>query len=209
MTNNELKIILSVQDKATKIINKSINTIKAKMKGFAENVKKNWMAIGASIVASFLAVKKAWEGLKLVAKIQQTEGAFKSLAKSFGVSADSIISDLRDASVGTMTTMELMEKASKAMVLGLNPEQFGKLMEISRASARATGESINFMFDSIVMGIGRQSRMILDNLGIIVKVGEANEIYAKAVNKTVCSINRCRKKTSIYERYIISRRKYY
>ena len=67
-------------------------------------------------------------------------------------------------------------------------------MEISRASARAFGESVGFMFDSIVKGIGRQSKLILDNLGIIVSAEDAYRKYAASIGKSKDQLTEMEKK---------------
>jgi len=59
------------------------------------------------------------------------------------------------------------------------------LLEIARVQARATGESVDYLFDSLVNGIKRSSPRLIDNTGLVLQVGEANEAYARALGKTV------------------------
>jgi hypothetical protein len=49
-------------------------------------------------------------------------------------------------------------------------------------------------FEDIVKAVGRQSAMILDNLGIIVQVGDANERYATQLGKTASQLTDAEKK---------------
>src|SRR5690606_38205575 len=67
--------------------------------------------------------------------------------------------------------------------------QFGqklpKLLEIARAQARATRQSVDFLYQSIITGIKRGSPLLIDNIGLVLKVGEANQAYAESVGKTV------------------------
>jgi hypothetical protein len=61
------------------------------------------------------------------------------------------------------------------------------LMEIAKA-ANAVNPTLGttaFMYESITAGIKRNSPLILDNLGIVVKVGEAQQNYATKLGKTV------------------------
>jgi len=55
------------------------------------------------------------------------------------------------------------------------PEAMGMLSKV----AAATGEDIGFLLDSLVVGVGRLSPMILDNLGIQVSLAEATERAAE------------------------------
>ena len=80
------------------------------------------------------------------------------------------------------------------MLLGIDPNKFVKLMEIARAASKATGDTITKSFEDITIGIGRQSRMILDNLGIIVKVDDANKKYAKTLGISASALTDTQKK---------------
>lgn len=191
MVAEELKLVVKAEvDKAISDLRGfQGQTDKAKdaITGMAKSVG-NWIkGIGLAVVSvqSFdKALKFAFDSAKLYAQARQIETSFENIAESAGVSAAALVSSMRKASKGTMDTVSLMKNAARANLFGLPLEKMGELMEIARASAMATGQSVEFMFDSIVTGIGRASPMILDNLGIIVKVGDANDKYAKSLGKT-------------------------
>ena len=190
MSNKQLSIILKLRDEATK----RLEGVRGSLQRFANSWKKNWLAITAAITASIMALHKAWELMELGAKAEQQKQAFKNLAASLGMSADKIIEDLRRMSGETMSTSQIMEKASQAMILGIDPTKLAKMMEISRASARAFGKDVGFMFESIAVGVGRQSKLILDNLGIIVSAGDAYEKYAKTLGKSTKELTEMERK---------------
>jgi len=190
MTNKELSIILRLRDEASK----RLEGVRGNLQRFANYWKKNWLAITAAITASIMALRKAWELMELGAKVEQQKQAFENLASSLGVSSEQIIKDLRKMSGETMSTAEIMGKASQAMILGIDPTKLAKMMEISRASARAFGKDVGFMFESIAIGVGRQSKLILDNLGIIVSAGDAYEKYAKSIGKSTKELTEMERK---------------
>ncbi|MDD3087738.1 MAG: hypothetical protein PHP89_04155 [Candidatus Omnitrophica bacterium] len=181
MNNKELSIILRLRDEASK----RLEGVRGNLQRFANSWKRNWLAITASVTAAVMALRKAWELMELGAKAEQQKQAFENLATSVGMSADKIITDLRKMSGETLSTAQIMEKASQAMILGIDPTKLSKMMEIARASARAFGKDVGFMFESIAIGVGRQSKLVLDNLGIIVSAGEAYEKYAQTIGKSV------------------------
>lgn len=190
MSNKELSIILRLRDEATK----RLQGVRGNLQRFANAWKKNWLAITAAITASIMALRKAWELMELGAKVEQQKQAFENLASSLGMSSEQIIKDLRKMSGETMSTAEIMGKASQAMILGIDPTQLAKMMEISRASARAFGKDVGFMFESIAIGVGRQSKLILDNLGIIVSAGKAYDTYAKSIGKSTKDLTEMERK---------------
>ncbi|NCU42402.1 MAG: hypothetical protein EOM19_06845, partial [Candidatus Moranbacteria bacterium] len=190
MAENRISILLDVNDQATN----RLTAVQSKFKTFSENFKRNWLAITAAITASLYAIQKAFQLIEISAKFKQQEEAFRNFSRSLGVNADSIIKKLREMSGETLNTADIMQNATRAMALGLSPDALPKLMEISRAAARAFGEDVGFMFDSITLGIGRQSRMILDNLGIIVSSETAYKNYADELGKTVEQLTEAEKK---------------
>lgn len=181
MNNKELSIILRLRDEASK----RLEGVRGNLQRFANSWKNNWLAITAAVTASIIVLRKAWDLMEIGAKAEQQKQAFENLATSVGMSADKIISDLRKMSGETLSTAQIMEKASQAMILGIDPTKLAKMMEIARASARAFGKDVGFMFESIAVGVGRQSKLILDNLGIIVSSKEAYEKYAQSIGKSV------------------------
>ncbi len=190
MTNKQLSIILRLKDEASK----RLKGIRGNLQRFANSWKKNWLAITAAITASIMALRKAWDLMELGAKVEQQKMAFENLASSLGMSSEKIIKDLRKMSGETMSTAEIMGKASQAMILGIDPTKLAKMMEISRASARAFGKDVGFMFESIAIGVGRQSKLILDNLGIIVSAGTAYAKYAKSIGKSTKDLTEMERK---------------
>jgi hypothetical protein len=62
------------------------------------------------------------------------------------------------------------------------------MLTIARNASEATGESVDYMFSSLVVGIARKSKLILDNLGIIIDAEDAYIAYAKKVGKTATTL---------------------
>jgi len=148
-------------------------------------LKASTIGATAGIVAFAAAAKKAFDMAQAGAAVEQTRESFDRL----GVSLD----DLRAKSLGTVDDMTLMS-STLTLTAGASEELQGhllgaapQLLEIAKAANAlnpALGDT-SFMYQSIATGVKRASPLILDNLGIMVKVGEANERYAAQVGKTV------------------------
>lgn len=171
-------------------IGKGSSTVAQKMAAQWENVKKNWLAAAAALFA----IKQAWDIANAAAKFDQQAQAFTNLAASHGVNAKQIIANLKEMSAGTVSTAGLMESAGAAMLLGIPAERLSEMMEIARASAKVMGTTTEQAFNDIAKGIGRQSPLILDNLGITVKLEKAYSAYAKAQKTTVAAMTDAEKK---------------
>ena len=77
-----------------------------------------------------------------------------------------LLDNLRKATHGTVNDIELMKAAVRAKDFRLPLEQLGKYLEFAQLKAQQTGQSVDYLTESIIMGLGRQSKQILDNLGI-------------------------------------------
>ena len=101
---------------------------------------------------------------------------------------------------GTVSRVQIMEQANNAILLGL-PKSASAMAELAEAGRRlgtAVGKDAAFGFESLVVGIGRQSRLMLDNLGIIVKADSAYESYAKTLGKTAQELTDTEKRTAFF-----------
>jgi hypothetical protein len=116
-------------------------------------------AIGAAFVTDAI-VGFGREASEMAGKMEGVENAFNRFADP------ALLDDLRKATRGTTNDLELMQAAVKAQNFGIPMREMSTLLEFASRRAQETGESVDFLVNSIVTGIGRKSPMILDNLGI-------------------------------------------
>lgn len=77
-----------------------------------------------------------------------------------------LLSNLKEATHGTVSELELMKAAIKFENFKLPLEDLATYLAFAQQKAQDTGDSVDNMVTSIVNGLGRQSVQILDNLGI-------------------------------------------
>lgn len=77
-----------------------------------------------------------------------------------------LLDALKEATHGTVSELELMKQAIKFENFKLPLEDLATYLAFAQQKAKDTGESIDYLVNSIVNGLGRQSKQILDNLGI-------------------------------------------
>ncbi|MBS1978329.1 MAG: hypothetical protein JST46_13215 [Bacteroidetes bacterium] len=124
--------------------------------GFMELAKTAGLAFGVREVANFTI-----EITKLAGQADGVRQAFNKLADSA-----SVLSSLKEATRGTVSELDLMKSAVQASNFRIPVEQLGQLFQFAYERAKATGQSVDYLVNSIVTGIGRKSPLILDNLGI-------------------------------------------
>lgn len=77
-----------------------------------------------------------------------------------------LLDNLRKATKGTVNDVQLMTAAVQAKDFRIPLEDLGKYLGFAQLKAQQTGQSVDYMTNSIVTGLGRKSPLILDNLGI-------------------------------------------
>lgn len=146
------------------------------------------IAAATAAVAGFLALGVRGAGLKGLAQ------SFDALTASIGILSTELLTDLRRASHGTVSDFELIRLANVALAgaAGKFGQEFGRnlprLLEIARAQAKATGQSVDFLFQSLITGIKRGSPLLIDNTGLVLSVTEAQEAYAASIGKSVSQL---------------------
>ncbi len=103
----------------------------------------------------------AWtESIKLAREGEGVRIAFERLNQP------GLLDRLKEATHGTVSEVELMKQAIKFENFKLPLEDLATYLAFAQQKAKDTGESVDYMVNSITTGLGRQSKQILDNLGI-------------------------------------------
>ena len=169
-----------------KVRTKGAKKAKQDLGGVNSNLTK--MAKKAAIAgAAFFGARGLVTGLQksieLSSKFTAVSKGFDNLAKSSGLSANTL-DKLTKATDGTMNSIDLMTQANNAMLLGIvdSEDQMAQMFDTAQRLAEALGKDTAFGIESIVTGLGRQSKLMLDNLGIMIDVEKANSDYAASLN---------------------------
>ena len=129
------------------------------------------------------------------AKLQQVQRAFTSMSGGAN-NATASIRKLQAATNGTISEIDLFTQANNAMILGVtkNSDEMAEMFDMAQRLGDALGRDVQTSIESLVTGIGRQSRLMLDNIGIIVKSDQAYENYARELGKTASTLTDSEKK---------------
>lgn len=123
--------------------------------------------LGTGIVTAFAGVATISALTSFTKQVVGIASQAEAVRKAFQrIDGDKYLQGLRDATRGTVTDLELMKRAVMAENFQIPLEQLGSLFEFARRRAEETGQSVDYLVNSIVTGIGRKSPLILDNLGI-------------------------------------------
>ena len=165
----------------------------------ARKTTKSVKALFAKWTIRAAAVAGIVKSAEAIGRMAEAGGRALTVQAAFNrVAGDGTLAlkQLRRATAGLVTDTELMTQANMALTLGSanNTQQFAELAKTAQQLGRALGLDTAFALNSLNIGIARQSRLVLDNLGLIVSVSEANENYARSLGKTVAQLTDAEKK---------------
>lgn len=134
------------------------------------------------------------------AKLPGLQASFEKLTAGVGSNSAAMLASLQGATRGLVTNIDLMQSANKAILLGLpvTNKEMADLAKTATVLGKAMGQDATKSLEDLITALGRSSPLILDNLGLSVKVGEANEKYAASLGKTVEQLTDAEKKTAFY-----------
>ena len=184
-------LILKLGLKGVRGTQSGLGAIDSSVKGITKSVLKAG--------ATFFAAKGIIEGVKTTiavsSQLQAVKSGFDNLSQGIGGSADTL-RKLQDATDGTVDNIELMTQANNAMLLGIfeNNDQMAEMFDVAQRLGAALGKDTAFGVESLVTGMGRQSKLMLDNLGIIVDTTAAYKTFAAELGVNVKQLTESQKK---------------
>jgi len=167
--------------RGSRLLNNSFATLRSKMLLFSFA-----MSMGGRQLVQFA---------KDAARLQGMEDAFNTL-QGGALNAGKTIEKLRGATNKTMSDFDLFQQANNAMALGVtkNADEMSNMFDMAQRLGKALGKDTKHSVESLITGIGRQSRLMLDNIGIVVKSEKAYEEYAEKLKKGVNDLTDSEKK---------------
>lgn len=137
---------------------------------------------------------------KNAAFLPTIEEGFNRISISAGKSGETMLKELTAASGGMISAADMMTNFNQAAMLISPtiatelPTAMGYLQKVSMS----TGTSMEYLMNSLVVGVGRASPRILDNMGIQIKATEAYDAYAESIGKTVSQLTKAEQSEAIW-----------
>ena len=193
-----LNLSKSVNSLSTGNATSNMNQLSASISGLAGS-GNIFVAIAESVITVASSLNDlAYSG----AQLDRLERGANSLGKEYGMTSNEIINAVDKITQGTLSQTSILQQANQAMLLGVadSEEELTTLAAIAADRGRKMGISMEKAFSSIVLGVGRLSPLILDNLGIILDADVTYAKYAKTIGKTADSLTDMEKRQALLSR---------
>lgn len=172
MANENVKITISAEDKASKQIkeiDKTLENLGNESKTSGEKIKTAWTEMSSKVNLAMIAFQQVYQTARQFyqyaregAELEFTASKFDRLTASIGTTADALLLDLKEATDGTMSEMELMGAATDFMTLGL-AKSHDEVVRLSNVSSQ-----LGMDMNQLVLTLTNQTTMRFDALGVAV-----------------------------------------
>jgi len=153
----------AAETEKARIKQEEYNKSLSKTPTLGDNILNKFKAVGAALLAAFAVDRLVAFGKEAITLAASAEGVERAFAK---IGSPELLQGLRDATNGTVTDLVLMQSAVKASNFKIPLDQLGSLLKYAQMQARATGQDVDYLVESLITGIGRKSVLVLDNLQI-------------------------------------------
>lgn len=201
---DRIDILVSARNQTSGVFNQ----IKQEMRGLddvAGQINRGLSGIGAiagigAVVAGIQQIGAAIDELgRRGAVFDQLGSVLDSYAAKAGQVGQAFVDAGQRASAGTIGDYDLILNANRALQfeVAATSDQYAKLIELATALGRAQGISDTQALEFLTTGIARESRLILDNLGLIIDLDEATGKYAATLGKSAGELTAAERKQAL------------
>ena len=164
-----------------------LNTSKAEVKSFGDQTKTSMLETYAKVQLAQQAFEAIYGSMKKVyafaregADLEYLTSKFDNLTSSIGTTTDALMKDLRKATDGTVSDMELMASATDFMALGL-ANSHDEVVRLTSVAGQ-----LGMDMNQLVLTLTNQTTMRFDALGVSV---DGFEEKVEALKATGMSAN--------------------
>lgn len=172
MADKDIKFNLTAVDKASekiKGVNNEIDELGNNTKQQSQKMQMRWTELWSKVQLGVMAFQQVYRAAEQFyqfaregAELEFTIGKFDRLSESIGTTTDALLKDLKEATDGTMSDMELMGAATDFMTLGL-AKSHDEVVRLSTVSSQ-----LGMDMNQLVLTLTNQTTMRFDALGVAV-----------------------------------------
>jgi hypothetical protein len=142
----------------------------------------------ATLAANAFAVSAAFNVLRRASATEQVLKGLEIQGARLGVTLTNTAMSVRALTGDMLSTADAMRAVAQASAAGFSQESIESLASLARDTSVALGRDLGDALDRLIKGTTKLEPELLDELGIMTKLGEATAVYALQTGKTVNSL---------------------
>ena len=159
-------------------------------KGFAKQAQtlnggsSSLVGAYATLAAHVFAITAAFGVLQRNAGFKQLEQGIIFTGRAAGTNLPLVSKNLKEITDNAISTADAMKAVAIGTSAGFSSSQLEGLTSVAKGASLALGRDMTDALDRLVRGAAKLEPEILDELGIMVRLDETAQKYAKSIGKT-------------------------
>lgn len=151
----------------------------------------------ATLAANVFALSAAFNFLKSAGDLRALQAGQEAYARQTGTSMVMLTKNIQAATGGLVAYEEAAQAAAIGNAAGLTADQLTRLGAIAKNAGTILGRDVTDAFNRLTRGAIKAEPELLDELGIIVRLADASERYADALDINVNSLTTFQKSQAV------------
>lgn len=148
----------------------------------------------ATLAANVFAVTAAFNALKGAAQVEQITRGLEVLGNRSGQTLGIVASQLRDITAGAVSTEQALRSTAQITAAGFKSDAVLRIGKLASDVSLALGRDMTDSIDRLTRGVIKLEPELLDELGLMTRLGEASAAYALQLGKPVSALTTLEKR---------------
>jgi len=155
------------------------------------------VAAYATLATNAFAVSAAFTSLKSAYQAQQLLAGLEAQGARTGKTLTTVAESVRKLSGEAISAADAMRYTAQASSAGIGGKDLERLTKVATASARALGRDAPDSINRLIMAVTKAEPELVDELGLTIKLTEAQQMYARQTGKTASSLSQLEKQQAL------------
>ena len=148
----------------------------------------------ATLAANVFAVTAAFNALKGAAQMEQITRGLEVLGARSGQSLGLVAKQLKDVTNGALNTEQSLRSTAQITSAGFDSGSVVRIGKLASDVSLALGRDMTDSMDRLTRGVIKLEPELLDELGLMTRLGEASAAYASELGKPVSALTTLEKR---------------
>lgn len=155
----------------------------------AQGISSGIVPVYAALAAQIFAIGAAFRFLKDAGDLASLREGQTAYSSATGVALASLTENIIKATEAQVSFRDAAQAAAIGTASGLSPKQLEKLGTAAKDVSLILGRDVTDSFNRLVRGVTKAEPELLDELGIVLRLKDATETYARSLGKNAEELN--------------------
>ncbi len=148
----------------------------------------------ATLAANIFAVTAAFNALRGAAQVQQLQAGLEAMGNRMGTTLSVAAENVREISGYTLTVEQSLRSTAQIASAGFGTKSMTDLAKVANDVSVALGRNMTDSMDRLTRGVVKLEPELLDELGLMTKIGESSSKYARELGKSETQLSNFEKR---------------